>query len=529
MKISTLDTTLRDGTQGLSISFSIEDKLRITRLLDGFGVDYIEGGRPGASAAEREFFARARGLGLGHARLSAFGPVRTLRNKVEDDLGVSTLLEAETPVVTVFGASSAAGIDGEENLRAIADTVRYLAARGREVIYDAEYFFDGWAADPAYALRTLEAARDAGAAVLCLCDTSGGTLTCRLAEICADVWARFDCPLGIHAHNDAELAVANTIAAVERGFTHVQGTVNGYGERCGVANLCSVLPNLELKLGVETVGREKLAELSSLARAVADLANVPVEARQPYIGPAAFARKGGMHLETIVARSRLAHTRPEYVGNTPRVLLSELSTAGEIEARLAACPIARGLPGAARRELVDRVAEMEAAGYDLESAGGTLELMIREARNPGQRVFEPERVDVSTRITQTGTSESSAAVVIRVRDAVYSATAEGNGPVNAMDVCLRRCLAPLYPAVAGSHVTDYKVRVLDPHKGTAARVRVLVESAGEGGTWATAGISDNLIGATWQALVDGLRLEVMRLAERRECILIGVEDHSWAV
>jgi 2-isopropylmalate synthase len=527
MKISTLDTTLRDGTQGLTVSFSIEDKLRIVRLLDEFGVDYIEAGRPGASAAEREFFARARGLGLKHARLSAFGPLRAMKNAVESDLGVNALLEAETPVVTVFGASAVVGVGAEDNLRAIAETVRYLAAHGREVIYDAEYFFEGWAEDPAYAMRTLEAAHEAGASVLCLCDTSGGALTCRLAEICAEIRARFDCTLGIHAHNDSELAVANTIAAVERGFAHVQGTVNGYGERCGNANLCSILPNLELKLGIETVGREKLAELSALARAVADLANVPVPPEQPYIGPAAFARKGGMHLESIVARGEHPHTRPEYVGNTPRVLLSELSTSGEIEARLAACPVARGLSGGARRVLIDRIAEMEAAGYDLESAGGTLELLIREARNPEQRVFEPVKCEVNTRIAQT--SESSASVVVRVRDAVYSATAEGIGPVNAMDVALRRCLAPLYPAVANSRVTDYKVRVLEPHKGTAARVRVLIESSGEGKTWAVAGISDNLIGATWQALVDGVRLEAMRLAERHECTLVSVEDHSWAV
>jgi 2-isopropylmalate synthase len=522
MKIYTFDTTLRDGTQGELVSFSVEDKLLIARQLDELGIDYIEGGWPGSNPKDQEFFSRAGELKLGHARLTAFGSTRFARNPVEEDRNVRALVEANTAAVSIFGKSwdlhvkRALGISEDLNLTLISDTVRFLKRHGKEVIYDAEHFFDGYRANPDYALRTLEAAKTAGADVLCLCDTNGGTLPSRLAEIVREVRRRFDGVIGIHPHNDSELAVANALAAVEAGATHVQGCLNGYGERTGNANLASVLANLELKMGHETVGPEKLATLASACRYIAELANLRLPNNQPFVGKSAFAHKGGIHVSAVLKDSATyEHVKPETVGNRQRVLVSDLSGRGNILFKLDQHGLGGRLDESARAELLERIKRMEYEGYELEAAEGTFELLVREALNPGVRLFEVVSYTVSTRADgASGESHSEATVTLRAQDGVHSATATGHGPFHALHECLRKCLSKLYPEIAGVRLTDYKVRVLDSRKGTAAKVRVLIEWSDHRRSWTTAGVSDNVIEASWKALVDAIRLELMRLMER---------------
>jgi 2-isopropylmalate synthase len=537
MKISTFDTTLRDGTQGESVSFSVEDKILITQKLDEFGIDYIEGGWPGSNPKDREFFTAAAGLKLKHARLTAFGSTRFARNPVEEDRNVRALVEAGTPAVSIFGKSwdlhvaRALGISLDENLKLISETVKFLCDHGKEVIYDAEHFFDGYAANPEYALRTLEAAQTAGASVLCLCDTNGGTITFRLVDAVAEVRKRFDGVIGIHTHNDSDLAVANTVAAVEAGVTHVQGCMNGYGERCGNANLASVLTNLELKLGHTTVGPEKLASLTSVCRFIAELANLPLPNDRPFVGKSAFAHKGGVHVAAVLKDSATyEHIHPESVGNRQRVLVSDLSGRGNILYKLKQHGLADRLDENCRRELLERIKQMEYEGYELEAAEGTFELLVREALNPGLHFFEVESYEVSTRAGAAAVStQTSATVTLRAQDGVHTATATGNGPFHALHQCLRECLAKVYPQIANVRLTDYKVRVLDSRKGTAARVRVLIEWSDQRRSWATVGVSDNVIEASWKALVDAIRLELMRLTEKDTSIEKAVEDYCWGV
>jgi 2-isopropylmalate synthase len=536
MKIFTFDTTLRDGTQGESVSFSVEDKLIIAQKLDELGIDYIEGGWPGSNPKDKDFFVRARELRLQHARLTAFGSTRFAKNPVEEDRNVNALVEAGTPVVSIFGKTwdlhvkRALGISNEENLRLISDTVRYLKEHGKEVVYDAEHFFDGYQANPAYALETLEAARDAGADVLCLCDTNGGTVTGRLVEIVAEVRKRFDSVIGIHTHNDSDLAVANTIAAVEAGATQVQGCMNGYGERCGNANLASVIANLELKLGHTTVGAEKLASLTGVCRFIAELANLPLRNDQAFVGKSAFAHKGGVHVSAVLKDSATyEHIQPERVGNRQRVLVSDLSGRGNILYKLKQHGLAGRLSEDARRELLERIKQLEYEGYELEAAEGTFELLVREALNPGTHFFQVDSYEVSTRAGGATPSHTTAAVTLRVQDAVHAATAAGHGPFNALHLCLRKCLSKLYPQITEVRLTDYKVRVLDSRKGTAAQVRVLIEWSDHRKSWSTVGVSDNVIEASWKALVDAINLELMRLTEQDSSVERAVEDYCWGV
>jgi 2-isopropylmalate synthase len=536
MKIFTFDTTLRDGTQGESVSFSVDDKLIIAQKLDELGIDYIEGGWPGSNPKDREFFERARGITLQHAKLTAFGSTRFAKNPVEEDRNVQALVEAGTPVVSVFGKTwdlhvkRALGITEEKNLELIADTVRYLKQHGKEVVYDAEHFFDGYAANASYALQTLEAAQKAGADVLCLCDTNGGTITGRLVEIVSEVRRRFDGVIGIHPHNDSDVAVANALAAVEAGATHVQGCMNGYGERCGNANLASIIANLELKLHHTTVGPEKLPSLASVCRFISELANLPLRNDQPYVGKSAFAHKGGVHVSAVLKDSATyEHIHPETVGNRQRVLVSDLSGRGNILYKLKQHGLADRLDDAARRELLERIKQMEYEGYELEAAEGTFELLVREALRPGVQFFEVDSYEVATRATGSETSRTTATVTLKAQDGVHSATATGHGPFNALHLCLRKCLSQLYPQIADVRLTDYKVRVLDSYKGTAAKVRVLIEWSDHRRSWSTVGVSDNVIEASWTALVDAIRLELMRLTEQDSSIEKAVEDYCWGV
>ncbi len=513
MRIQTFDTTLRDGTQGEAVSFSVEDKILITRKLDELGIDYIEGGWPGSNPKDKEFFERARGLKLSHARLTAFGSTRFARNPVEEDRNVQLLIEAGTPVISIFGKSwdfhvaKALGITEDENLTIISDTVSYLKAHGKEVVYDAEHFFDGYIHNREFALRTLRAAKDAGADVLCLCDTNGGTLPDQLGKIVADVRRKFEGVIGIHTHNDSDVAVANAMAAIDQGATHVQGCLNGYGERCGNSNLASIIANLELKKHHTTIGPDKLQELSTVARYIAELANLPLRGDQPYVGKSAFAHKGGIHVSAVMKDSATyEHIAPELVGNHQRVLVSDLSGQSNMVYRLRQHGLANSLNEEERRELLKRVKDKEHEGYDLETADGTFELFVYQALRPGLSFFDIQRYEVNIK-----SGHATATVNVCTKDGEHSATAEGHGPVHALDVALRKCLSELYPRIGDVRLTDYKVRVLDTNKGTDAKVRVLVEWSDHEKSWSTVGVSDDVIEASWNALVDALRLELMRI------------------
>jgi 2-isopropylmalate synthase len=520
VKIYTFDTSLRDGTQGEAVSFSVEDKLAIAQKLDDLGIDYIEGGWPGSNPKDEEFFARAKSLRLSHAKLTAFGSTRLKRNTVLTDVSVQALVNAETPVVAIFGKSwdlhvyRALGATEDENLDMIGDTVRYLKENGREVVYDAEHFFDGYLASPDFALRTLEAAKKAGADVLCLCDTRGGVLTDQVAEIVAHVRSRFDGVLGIHPHNDSEVAVANALVAVREGVTHVQGCLNGYGERCGNANLASVIVNLEVKRGHETIGPDNLTKLTPTCRFIADRANLPIPHGQPYVGSGAFAHKGGIHVSAVLKESSTyEHMQPGVVGNRQRVLLSDLSGKGNLIHRLEELGIAQRLDESSRKRLLSEVKRLEHEGYDLESADGTFELLALQAIEPDRRPFEVGGFTVTTQMMGPDTSATVATVSLHAAGNTHTATASGNGPVHALDLALRKGLASSYPSVSDVQLVDYKVRVMESRKGTGSKVRVLVEWHDSGSTWTTMGISGNIIEASWHALVDALRLELMRLPE----------------
>jgi 2-isopropylmalate synthase len=544
MRISTFDTTLRDGTQGETVSFSVDDKLLIAEKLDELGIDYIEGGWPGSNPKDREFFERAKHLHLKHSRLTAFGATRFSKYAVEEDPNLAALLAAETPAVSIFGKSwdfhvfRALRITEEENLDLIAGSVEHLKQHGREVIYDAEHFFDGFRANRSFALRTLEAAKRAGADVLCLCDTNGGTLPGQLAEIVRNVRERFDGPIGIHCHNDSDVAVANTLLAVEAGATHVQGCINGYGERCGNANLVSIIADLELKLNFNTIGSDKLKLLGEVAKLVADLANVPLRRDQAFVGSSAFAHKGGVHVSAVLKDSAMyEHVSPERVGNRQRVLLSDLSGRGNVSYKLKELGIQdNALDDSARRELLHRLKLMEHEGYDFEAAEGTFELLVRQAMLPDFVPFEIVTYEVSTRLAGSaegklpGNDETvtTASVTLVVNGNVHSHTARGEGPVHALDICLRQCLASVYPAITAVALTDYKVRVLGSKVGTESKVRVLVEWTDHRRSWATVGVSNNVIDASWRALVDALRLELIRLQSGDESGK-ATRDYSWAV
>ena len=519
MRIQTFDTTLRDGTQGESVSFSVDDKILITRKLDELGIDYIEGGWPGSNPRDREFFARAKNeVKLNHAKLTAFGSTRFAKNPVHEDRNVRELLDAETPVIAIFGKSwdfhveRALGITEDENLALISETVAYLKKHGREVVYDAEHFFDGYINNRDFALRTLEAAHKAGADVLCLCDTNGGTSTSKVSAIVADVRSKFDGAIGIHAHNDCDVAVANTMAAVEAGATQVQGCLNGYGERCGNANLASVIANLELKAGKQTIGPEKLQSLTSTARYIAELANLPVPRGTAFVGQSAFAHKGGIHVSAVMKDSATyEHIRPELVGNEQRVLVSDLAGRSNIVYKLAKYDSRGQLNEESRKKLLERIKDAEFAGYDLEAADGNFELFVLEALHPGKTFFDVQGYEVVIRAESTGTTHT-ANVRVKAGDGEHTAIATGNGPVNALDLCLRKAISALYPQIGDVRLTDYKVRVLDSGKGTAAKVRVLVEWSDGTRSWSTVGVSEDVIEASWDALVSALRLELMRIA-----------------
>jgi len=519
------DTTLRDGTQGENITLSLADKLRIARMLDEYGMPYIEGGWPGSNPKDIEFFKAARGMTWETARLAAFGSTRHRSNRAEDDPNLRELVAAETPVVTIFGKSwllhviEVLGATPQENLDMITDSVRFIVDRGRELVYDAEHFFDGYRADRDYALSTLRAARAAGARTLVLCDTNGGTLTDELVTIVTDVRATLvDDPessaapveLGIHTHNDAELAVANSMAAVAAGARHVQATINGYGERAGNANMVSILANLALKTSHELVpaGGGALAGLTELSRSVAEIANVSPNDWQPYVGRSAFAHKGGVHGAAVAKVERsYQHVDPTVVGNAGRLVVSELG--GRANTRIRAEQLGHQLEGVIDpKVLSDLVKKLESEGLAFEGAEASFELLIR--RHQADYAAPFRILDYTCLVEQRSGREllSEATVKVQVDGEVLHTAADGNGPVNALDAALRKALRAFYPQLDLVHLYDYKVRILDGDSATAARTRVVIDSSDGSREWSTMGSDTNIIAASAAALSDSFEYAI---------------------
>jgi len=514
MTLRLYDTTLRDGTQREGLSLSVDDKVKIARVLDGLGVSYVEGGWPGSNPKDAEFFRRMRDEPLMHARIAAFGSTRRAGLRCADDPNLQALVAAETPVVTIVGKSSTLHVDRilettrGENLRMIGDSVAWLKRLGREVIYDAEHFFDGYRLDSAYALDTLAAAAAAGADCLVLCDTNGGELPDVVAERVAEVGATFPVAVGIHPHNDAGLALANGLAAVRAGCTQVQGTINGYGERCGNLDLVPLVATLELKLGRPVLPPGGLRRLTEISQFVAAVANQHPDPHAPYVGRSAFAHKGGIHVAAIakVAES-YQHVDPAAVGNEMRVVVSEV--AGRRNVRLRADAL--GLPACdAEGSVLQRIKELELQGFQFEAAEGSFEMLLRRAAQDYRAPFELD--DFTVIVEKRGGSGSRAQATVRIRVAgqMVLTAADGDGPVNALDRAVRKALLPHYPALADVHLVDYKVRIVDEHLGTGARPRVVIESARGAERWSTVGCSANIIEASWLALCDGLELPLLR-------------------
>jgi 2-isopropylmalate synthase len=514
-KLQIYDTTLRDGAQMEGVSFSVEDKLRICKKLEELGIHYIEGGWPASSPKEREFFKRAKGL-LKSAKLVAFGSTRRKDKRVEEDANVTSLLDCGVDVVTIFGKSwdlhvkEALQVTEEENIAMIKETISYLKEKGLSVIYDAEHFFDAYKSNPDYALKTLLAAEEARADVLVLCDTNGGTLPKEVEQIIERVKRCVKAPLGIHAHNDAEMAVANTIVAVQLGCTHVQGTINGYGERCGNANLCSILPTLVLKLGIECIEPERLKRLTEVSRFVAEVANLPQPPNQPYVGVSSFTHKGGVHISAIAKRPKTyEHIPPESVGNKRKVLVSELAGKAAIMMKGREYGIAQKLLEERLPEVLSVLKHMESEGYQFEAADASFEILLKKTLGIYKKFFELKGFRVIVERTKEGLI-SEATVKVEVDGVKEYTVAEGDGPVHALDNALRKALLRFYPALAGAHLTDYKVRVLDAAEGTAAKVRVLVQTQLKDQIIETVGVSENIIEASYQALSDAIQYILLK-------------------
>ncbi|MCK9381809.1 MAG: citramalate synthase [Sulfuritalea sp.] len=521
-RISIYDSTLRDGAQAQGISYSVEDKIKIIQRLDALGVDYIEAGNPGSNPKDLEFFGRIKALKLQHSRIIAFGSTRKVGVDAAGDSNVMSLLQAATPAVAIFGKSWDYQVTEilrttlDENLRMIGDTIRHLKQQGREVVYDAEHFFDGYQANADYALRTLAVAAEAGADCLCLCDTNGGTFPRDIAEITRTVKARFAVTIGIHCHNDGEMAVANSIMAVQAGATQVQGTINGIGERCGNANLCSIIPNLQIKLGYNCISAESLEQLTSVARAVSEIANMPHNEKAAYVGGDAFAHKGGMHIDAVVKNPMsYEHINPEIVGNSRRMLMSEVAGRSTLMTRINAVDPGLGKDAPETQKIVDRLKQLEHEGYQFEAAESSFELVVRKILGKYQPFFELKEYKVIVNEPSINGVNSSAMIKIRVGDQEEITAAEGDGPVNALDNAVRKALERFYPEISEIRLTDYKVRVLDSDQASAARVRVLIESTDHRENWTTIGVSTDVIDASWRALVDSIEYKLMREQERR--------------
>jgi 2-isopropylmalate synthase len=511
------DATLRDGTQAEGVSFSLLDKLEITQELDKLGLDYIEGGNPGSNPKDIEFFEKIKKISLRKAKVSAFGSTRRKDKRVEEDLSIRALMKAETGVVTLFGKSwilhveKALRTNKEENLRMIEDSVNFFKRKGKEVIFDAEHFFDGYKDNSQYALKTLEVARTAGADCLVLCDTNGGSMPFEIEKIIKEVQKEINSPLGMHAHNDAGVGVANSIIAARLGIGHIQGTMNGYGERCGNADLCSIIPNLVLKLGIDCVCKENLESLTRMSHFVSELANLSPDGHQSYVGKSAFAHKGGMHVSAISRDKRTyEHIDPELVGNKRRVLMSELAGRSNVLYKLKEKELGLEEDTLLSKKIIARVKELENQGYEFEGAEGSFELLVKKAKGKYQKLFDLEGFRVSVEKRDDGRLISEATVKLKLKGKIVHTVAEGNGPVNALDKALRKALKQEYPELSQMHLADYKVRILDARAGTRAKTRVLIESSDKEDRWGTVGVSPNIIEASWEALIDSIEYKLLK-------------------
>ncbi len=513
------DTTLRDGTQGTGISFSVVDKIRVAEKLDAFGVHYIEGGWPGSNPKDAAFFEEAAKRTWKHAKITAFGMTRRGKVRVEDDPQVQMLLDARTPAVTIVGktwplhVTEVFNVSLEENLAMIADTVAHLKKHGREVLYDAEHFFDSYKEDRDYSLRTVKAARDAGADLIVLCETNGGNLPDFVERVTREVIAELGQAVGIHTHNDGGVGVANALAAVRAGAVQVQGTINGYGERVGNCNLTTVMPNLQLKMGFD-LGLD-LAGLRDLAHFVDELANVPHDIRAPYVGAAAFTHKGGLHVHAVQKLARTyEHVDPALVGNERIITISDMSGQSNVivKAEKLGFKLAKGAPEVAA--ILTEVKQLESEGYEFEAAEASFELLVRKTLGIHKPLFEQLGYHISFRRDGAGCTATEATVKLRVNGQLQYTVAEGDGPVNALDAALRKALRPAHPAIDAIQLDDFKVRISNGQAGTAARTRVLIDSTDGDEHWGTVGVSDNIIEASWLALVDSFEYKLGKAAPK---------------
>lgn len=512
------DTTLRDGTQGEQVNFSAEEKLRVARRLDELGFHYIEGGWPGSNPKDMRFFELARKVHFRNARLAAFGSTRKCYTRPDECANIAALINAGTPTVTIFGktwdlhVTDVLGIELEENLSMIRDSIEYLISKGKEVIYDAEHFFDGFKRNRTYARMTIKTAVEAGAAMIVLCDTNGGTLPDELKEIMQDVSDLVPAgKMGIHAHNDGGLAVANSLAACTAGAKMVQGTINGYGERCGNADLIPIIGNLQLKMGKNCLETESIRQLTNLSLFVSDIANIPPLNSRPFVGKSAFAHKGGVHVNAVLKKTEAyEHIEPELVGNQRRVLVSDLAGKSNIEYKAQEMGLSLGNDEKQSSKIVQEIKRMEDNGFTFDAADGSLSLLIKKATGEFIEPFNLESFRVMIEKTKNGDAKSQATIKISAGGEEEITAAEGNGPINALDNALRKALTTFYPQIKEVHLIDFKVGIVDGSDGTAAKVRVWIESRDQDEVWSTIGVSGNMIEASWQALVDSINYKLSK-------------------
>lgn len=516
-KIQLYDTTLRDGSQTEGISYSVYDKIRICRKLDELGIHYIEAGYPGSNPKDKAVFDELRKHPLKAAVLTAFGATRKGGIKAEEDAGLHGIVESGVKVATIFGKSSdlhvrdILRVTPEENLEMIRSSIKFLVGRGVEVIYDAEHFFDAYKANTEYALKTIKAAEDSGAKLVCLCDTNGGTLTSEVTTIVKVARQLLKGPLGFHGHNDAGMAVANSIAAVEAGCVQVQGTINGYGERCGNADLIPIIAILKLKLKKDCISDTRLRELVEVSRFISEISNMKQADNQPFVGKSAFAHKAGVHINAILKNPHsYEHIDPTLVGNARRVLVSELAGKSPILTKAHEMDLDLKKDSPEAKKVLSVLQDMEHEGFQFESADASFEIMIKRALKKYDKFFDLEGFRVMIEKNEKGALSSEATIKLKVGKTKEHTTSEGDGPVNALDNALRKALKGFYPGVTKMHLSDFKVRVLDAKEGTAAKVRVLIQSQDEHDSWTTIGVSENIIEASWQALVDSIEYKLLK-------------------
>ncbi len=518
-KIELYDTTLRDGMQAEGVSFSLADKLAIAQCLDKLGLDYIEGGYAASNPKEMQFFSEVRKLGLKNSKIVAFGSTRRASSTVSDDISLNSIISCKTRTATLVGKSwdmhvrDVLGCSLEDNLIICSESVGYLKKKGLETLFDAEHFFDGYKENPEYAMRVLIAAAEAGADILVLCETNGGCLPHEVYDITKAVCEQFGAvTVGIHTHNDTDCASANSLAAVRAGARHVQGTINGLGERCGNANLCALIPNLALKMGFEVLSVEKIATLSEVSRYIFEIGNLAPVMNMPYVGESAFAHKGGLHVDALRKSKRTyEHISPGLVGNERRFLISELSGRSTVLSRLEKAQIDEDKELAA--SILNRVQELENQGYQFEAADASFDLLVKKIMGSYKPYFDLIKYHVTVEKRASGQIVTEATVKLKVGDKIEHVVGEGDGPVNALDAALRKSLDNFYPSLKKVHLIDYKVRVVNAGAGTAARVRVIIESRDKHSIWGTVGVSENIIEASWQALVDSVEYKLQKDAK----------------